>query len=48
MPVDRQDEFGVGDVWCWVAIEADSKLVPSWMLGERKTADPDLSKASTS
>ena len=39
VPDDRKDEFGVGDVWCWVAIDADSKLVPSWLLGERKTAD---------
>lgn len=39
VPDDRKDEFGVGDVWCWVAIDAESKLVPSWLLGERKTAD---------
>jgi IS1 family transposase len=24
-----------GDVWLWVAIDADTKLVPSWMLGPR-------------
>lgn len=24
-----------GDVWLWVAIDADSKLVSSWMLGDR-------------
>lgn len=24
-----------GDVWLWVAIDADTKLVPSWMLGDR-------------
>ena len=24
-----------GDVWLWMAIDADSKLVPSWMLGQR-------------
>jgi IS1 family transposase len=39
VPEDRKDEFGVGDVWTWVAIDAESKLVPSWLLGERKTAD---------
>lgn len=29
-----------GDVWLWVAFDADTKLVPSWMLGDRslKTA----------
>jgi IS1 family transposase len=26
-----------GDVWLWVAIDADSKLVPSWTLGQRDT-----------
>lgn len=39
VPEDRKDEFGVGDVWTWVAIDADTKLVPSWLLGERKTTD---------
>ncbi|MCH7987882.1 MAG: DDE-type integrase/transposase/recombinase [Planctomycetes bacterium] len=29
------DEFGVGDVWTWVAIDADTKLVPSWLVGSR-------------
>jgi IS1 family transposase len=24
-----------GDVWLWVAVDADSKLVPSWRLGQR-------------
>jgi IS1 family transposase len=29
-----------GDIWLWVAIDAETKLVPSWMLGQRdfKTA----------
>ena len=26
-----------GDVWLWVAMDADTKLVPSWMLGQRDT-----------
>ncbi|HEV7943264.1 MAG TPA: IS1 family transposase [Solirubrobacteraceae bacterium] len=39
VPDDRKGEFGLGDVWVWVAIDAESKLVPSWLLGERKTAD---------
>lgn len=24
-----------GDVWTWVAIDADTKLIPSWMIGQR-------------
>jgi IS1 family transposase len=27
-----------GDVWLWVAIDADTKLVPCWALGNRNTA----------
>ncbi len=26
---------GAGDVWTWTAIDADSKLICSWMVGER-------------
>ena len=36
-PKDLQDEFGLGDVWTWVAICADSKLVPCWLVGPRHT-----------
>src|SRR6266496_2686168 len=27
-----------GDIWLWVAVDADTKLVPSWMLGQRDLA----------
>ncbi len=27
--------FGFGDVWTWVAIDADTKLIPSWFIGDR-------------
>src|SRR6476660_856245 len=26
-----------GDVWTWVAIDADTKLVPSWRIGDRSS-----------
>ena len=26
---------GAGDVWTWVAIDADTKLIPSWLVGTR-------------
>lgn len=26
---------GIGDIWTWVAIDADTKLVPSWWVGNR-------------
>jgi IS1 family transposase len=32
---DKVDKFGYGDVWTWVAIDADTKLVPCWMVGPR-------------
>jgi len=35
VPVTRKGEWGVGDVWTWVGIDADTKLVPSWLIGPR-------------
>lgn len=35
VPADRRGEFGVADVWTWVAIEAQTKLVVSYMIGLR-------------
>ena len=31
----KQGVFGYGDVWTWTAICADTKLVPSWLVGQR-------------
>ncbi len=39
VPAERQGEFGVGDVWTWTAICADTKLVPSWFVGQRTAED---------
>ena len=35
VPSDKQGQFGYGDVWTWTAIDADTKLVPSWCVGTR-------------
>ncbi len=35
VPEGMQGQFGVGDVWTWTAIDADTKLIPSFMVGER-------------
>jgi len=35
VPADKAGRFGFGDVWTWVAIDPDSKLVPSFMVGTR-------------
>jgi len=29
----------VGDAWVWVAIDADTKLVPCWLVGQRDATD---------
>jgi IS1 family transposase len=39
VPQDFKGTPGYGDVWTWVAIDADSKLVPSWLVGERTSQD---------
>lgn len=35
VPADKHGEFGYGDVWTWVALCPDTKLVPSWLVGMR-------------
>jgi IS1 family transposase len=42
VPAERRDEFGIGDVWTWVAIDADTKLICSWLVGKR---DPGCATA---
>jgi IS1 family transposase len=39
VPDEHRGTFGYGDVWTWTAICADSKLVPSWLVGERTYQD---------
>ena len=29
----------MGDIWTWVALDSDTKLVPTWHVGERKQRD---------
>ena len=40
VPNTLKGQFGYGDIWTWTAIDADTKLVPSWFIGDRsyKTA----------
>jgi IS1 family transposase len=35
VPWQRKGRFGNGDVYTWVALDADSKLVVSWLVGRR-------------
>lgn len=37
VPEAHKGEVGFGDIWTWVAMDADTKLVVSWRVGERDT-----------
>jgi IS1 family transposase len=39
VPERKHGQFGIGDVWTWVALDADSKLVVCWHLGKREPED---------
>ncbi len=42
VPDDKQGKFGYGNVWTWVALCSDSKLVPSWLVGSRDAIDAKI------
>lgn len=35
VPEEKRGRFGYGDVWTWVTIDADTKLVPAYVVGNR-------------
>lgn len=35
VPEEKRGQFGYGDVWTWTAMDAETKLVPSWAVGRR-------------
>lgn len=35
IPQGMAGKFGVGSVWTWTALDADTKLIPCWMVGSR-------------
>ena len=37
VPADKRGVFGYGDIWAFTAIDADTKLVPSFLVGTRDT-----------
>jgi IS1 family transposase len=39
VPEDKKGEFGFGDVWTWVALDADTKIVPTFHIGGRDLQD---------
>jgi IS1 family transposase len=40
-PEELQGTFGTGDVWTWTALDADTKLIVSWYVGERQREDAE-------
>lgn len=38
IPAKKQGKFGYGDVWTWTALDADTKLIPSFTVGKRDAA----------
>jgi IS1 family transposase len=41
-PAQREGEYGVGDVWTWTALCAETKLIVAWLVGLR---DADFAQA---
>jgi IS1 family transposase len=41
VPEDLKGQFGVGDVWTWTALCADTKLIASWYVGNRAQEDTE-------
>jgi IS1 family transposase len=39
VPVEKQGEPGYGDVWTWVGMDADTKLVVSYLVGGRTVTE---------
>jgi IS1 family transposase len=39
VPEGHEDDEDYGDIWTWVALDPDTKLVPSWLVGQRDAAD---------
>jgi len=42
VPQSKKGQFGFGDVWTWTALDADTKLICSWMLGDRSAATANV------
>lgn len=41
-PVEKYDDPNYGDVWTWVAIDSETKLVPSYRVGSRDLVNAQL------
>lgn len=39
VPAELKGTFAVGDVWTFTAIDAETKLIPSWLVGQRNSCN---------
>src|SRR6266571_5752769 len=39
VPEPRRGEAGLGDLWTWVALDADTKLAITYLVGQRNTGE---------
>jgi IS1 family transposase len=42
VPQDKRGQYGYGDVWTWVALDSDTKLVPTFRVGPRDLQEARL------
>lgn len=42
VPPEHEGEWGYGDVWTWVALDPDTKLVCTWLVGKRDAFDANM------
>ena len=42
VPEELKDVFGIGDVYTWTAIDADTKLIAGWLVGTRGSESAKL------
>jgi IS1 family transposase len=41
VPEERRGEPGIGDAWTWTALDPDTKLMCSWLVGDRSVEDAE-------
>lgn len=39
LPREKRGQDGIGDMWTWVAIDSDTKLIVTWHMGKRSRND---------
>lgn len=42
VPKEMKGQFGVGDIWTWTALDADTKLMVCWAIGDRSAKTASL------